>query len=160
MVYHLQGRIEEAEKTLQKSASLNPQDSCASNQLGRMYYKLERYPEAIEAFQTNVKLRPSAISYHFRNSYLYSNHFEKALTAYDEALRVKPDYFRVYVYRGHAFTHLKRWPEAIDSYHKAIKANPDDAEARLGVGYIELKSGNKKAALSSEILRIKRSRMG
>jgi tetratricopeptide (TPR) repeat protein len=159
MVYHLQGRNEEAEKTLKKAAALNPGDACASNQLGRMYYKLERYPEAIEAFRTNVKLNPNAISYHFLgNSYLYSNQFEKALTAYDEALRAKPDYVRVYVYIGHAFSHLKRWPEAIDSYHKAIKANPDDAEARLGLGYLELQSGNKKAALEQyEILRIQDS---
>jgi tetratricopeptide (TPR) repeat protein len=121
-----------------------------------MYYKLERYPEAIEAFRTNIKLRPNAISYHFLgNSYLYSNEYEKALTAYDDALRAEPDYFRVYVYMGHAFSHLKRWPDAIDAYRKAIKANPDETEARLGLGYVELRSGNKKAALEQyEILRV------
>jgi tetratricopeptide (TPR) repeat protein len=155
MVLHLQGRNEEAEKALKKAAALNPQDTCAFNQLGRMYYKLERYPEAIEAFRSEIKLRPNAISYHFLgNSHLYSNQFEKALSAYHDALRIDPDYSRVYVYVGHAFSHLRRWPEASEAYQKAIKAKPNDTEAHLGLGFVELKRGNKQAALEQyEILR-------
>jgi tetratricopeptide (TPR) repeat protein len=154
MVLHRQGRNDEAEKALKRAMALNPRDVCAINQLGRMYYKLDRYPEAVEAFQAEVKLRPSAIAYHFLgNSYLYSDQFEKALTAYDDALRVDPDYYRVYRYRGHAFNHLKRWPEAVGSYRKAIKANPNDNEAHLGLGFVELQRGNTKAALEQyEIL--------
>src|SRR5687767_5828987 len=64
-VYHLQGRNEEAEKTLKKAVAVHPKDECAFNQLGRMYYELERYPEAIEAFKSEINLRPSALAYHF-----------------------------------------------------------------------------------------------
>lgn len=147
MVYHLQGKNEEAEKALRKATTLNPQDSCAFNQLGRMYYKLDKYPEAIEAFQTDVKLRPTATSYHFLgNSHLYSNQFEKALTAYNEALRLKPKYYRVHVYMGHAYNNLRRWPEAREAYRNAIKADPDEIEARVGLTITELELGNPREA--------------
>lgn len=147
MVLHRQGRNEEAEKALKKALILNPQDTCAFNQLGRMYYQLDRYPEAVEAFRGEINLRPSAIAYHFLgNSYLYQNQFEKALTAYDEVLRLNPKYSRVHVYIGHSYNNLRRWPEASDAYRKAIKADPDDVEARAGLIYTELQRGNAKAA--------------
>src|SRR4029453_2075187 len=44
MVYHRQGKDELAEAALKKSQVLNPKDTCAFNQLGRMYYALETYP--------------------------------------------------------------------------------------------------------------------
>jgi tetratricopeptide (TPR) repeat protein len=147
MVLHDQGRNEEAEKVLKKAATLNPRDTCGFNHLGRMYYKLERYPEAIEAFRSEINVRRSAIAYHFLgNSYLYDNQFEKALTAYSDVLRIDPKYSSVHVFIGHAYNNLRRWPEASDAYRKAIKADPDDVEARVGLTQTELQRGNAKAA--------------
>jgi tetratricopeptide (TPR) repeat protein len=155
MVLHAQERNEEAEKALKKALRLNPRDVCAFNQLGRMYYKLDRYPQAIESFRSEINLRPSAIAYHFLgNSYLYSNQYEKALTAYREALRVDSNYSRVYVSMGHAAQNLRYLDEAIDAYQKAIRANADDAEARVGLISTELKRGNAQAAFQHyEVLR-------
>lgn len=154
MVLHDQGRNEEAEKALKKAATLNPRDTCAFNQLGRMYYKLERYPEAIEAFRSEINLRPSAIAYHFLGTcYVYDDQFEKAVTAYREALRLDPN-SEVYAPLGHAENYLGRKSEAIDAYRKALKADPNDIEVRLWLGLTELERGNKQAAWEQyEILR-------
>src|SRR6266550_4868687 len=46
VVYHRQGREDEATKTLKKAIRLNPKDTCPYNQLGRMYYDLGKYPES------------------------------------------------------------------------------------------------------------------
>jgi len=147
MVLHAQGRNEEAEKALKRAASLNPQDPCAFNHLGRMYYKLERYPEAIEAFRSEINLRPSALAYHFlATSYVYNDQFDKAVTAYRQVLRLDPNYSEVYAPLGHAENYLGRKSEAIDAYRKALKADPDNTEVRLWLGYAELERGNNKAA--------------
>lgn len=155
MVYHRQGKSKEAETALKKAQKLNPGDTCAFNQLGRVYYDDERYQEAIDIFQKEIDLKPTAISYHFLGaSYSYLDKFKEAREAYLEALRVDPNYTAVYVYLGHASYRLGRLSEAIEAYRKAIKAKPDDVEARVSLALTELKQGNTRAAIEQyEIVR-------
>jgi len=55
MVYRLQNRNGDAEKWLRRSIELDPQDTCAYNQLGRMYYDVDDYPKAIEILNQELK---------------------------------------------------------------------------------------------------------
>jgi tetratricopeptide (TPR) repeat protein len=149
MVYRLQGRNEEAEKALKRAQELNPRDTCAFNELGRLYYDLEKYPEAIQAFRSEIKLRPTAVSYHFvGNAHGYLNEDTEALAAYREALRLNPKYVQIYLPLGHAANRLGRHAEAVEAYRRAIEAKPDDAEAHLGLAVTEVELGNIEVALN------------
>jgi tetratricopeptide (TPR) repeat protein len=155
MVLHAQGRNNEAEAALKKAQALDPGDTCAFYQIGRVYYDQKRYLEAIEIFRKEIQIRPTAIAYHYLGaSYSYIDKFEEARDAYQAALRQDPKYTEVYVYLGHAWYRLGRHPEAIEAYRKAIKAHPDDVVARVSLGLTELKQGNTRAAIEQyEILR-------
>jgi Flp pilus assembly protein TadD len=155
MVYHRQGKDELAEAALKKSQVLNPKDTCAFNQLGRMYYDLEKYPEAIETFRKEIALRPTAVSYHFLgNSYGYVRKFEEARAAYKQALRLNPRYTDVYEELGYACHRLGRLDEAVRAYTNSINAQPYNSNARLALGLTELKCGNRYAALQQyDVLR-------
>lgn len=155
MVYHLQGKDEQAEAALKKAQRLNPKDTCALNQLGRMYYDLERYPEAIEWFCKEIKLRPTAVSYHFLgNSWSYIDKFEEARAAYMLALSLNPKYTALFDELGYACFRLGRFDEAVRAYSSSIYADPDNCSARLGLGLSELKCGNRYAALEQyDVLR-------
>jgi protein O-GlcNAc transferase len=55
--------------------------------------------------------------------------YEEALTSYDRAIAIKPDYAEAYYNRGNALQELKRLEEALASYDRAIEIKPDYAEA-------------------------------
>ncbi len=148
MVYHRQGREDEAAKTLKKAISLNPEDTCPYDQLGRMYYDLGQYTESIEAFRQEVKLQPSSVAYHFLgNGYYFTEKLEEALAAYQEAIRLTPNYEEAYIELGKVYNRLGCHADAIDSYQHALKIQPDDVIAHVGLGFTEFKQGNKDAAI-------------
>ena len=59
---------------------------------------------------------------------------EKALSAYDTAIRLKPDYGAVYNNRGNIRNELGSRDAALDDYNKAICLNPHFAEAYYNRG--------------------------
>ena len=148
MVYHRQGRENEAVKTLKKGISLNPTDTCPYDQLGRMHYDLGQYAESIEAFRQEIKLQPSSVAYHFLgNSYYFTGKLEDALSAYQEAARLTPNYEEAYLELGKVYNRLGCHANAIESYQHALKLQPDDVNAHMGLGLTEFKQGNKDAAI-------------
>ncbi len=48
--------------------------------------------------------------------------FEGAIASFDEAIKLKPDFYKVWYNRGEALVDLKRFEEAIASYDKAIES--------------------------------------
>jgi tetratricopeptide (TPR) repeat protein len=148
MVYHRQGREDEAAKTLKRAISLNPNDTCPYDQLGRMYYDLGQFPESIEAFRQEIKLQPSSVAYHFLgNGYYFTEKLEEALAAYQEAIRLTPNYEKAYIELGKVYNRLGCHADAIDSYEHALKIQPGDVIAHVLLGFTELKQGNRDAAL-------------
>ena len=54
---------------------------------------------------------------------------EEAITAFDNALKIKPDYPDAWDNRGYALFNLGRYEEAIASYDNALRFKRDDASA-------------------------------
>ena len=54
---------------------------------------------------------------------------ENSIAAYNEAIRLKPDYAQAYNNRGNAKGRLERHEEAIADYDEAIRLKPDHAQA-------------------------------
>ncbi len=73
---------------------------------------------------------------------------EKALSAYDTAIRLQPDYAEVYNNRGNIKSGLGSHDAAIDDYDEAIRLNPNFAEAYSNRGAIKFKLGKHAAALT------------
>lgn len=57
------------------------------------------------------------------------NENEIAIASYDEALKIKPDYYQAWYNRGIALGNLGRYEAAIASYEEALKIKPDFHEA-------------------------------
>ncbi|MGB8700825.1 MAG: tetratricopeptide repeat protein, partial [Thermosynechococcaceae cyanobacterium] len=60
--------------------------------------------------------------------------YEDAVASYDEALKIKPDYYQAWYGRGWAFYQLGRYEEAIASYDKALQFKPDYSNAWFNRG--------------------------
>ena len=73
---------------------------------------------------------------------------EKALPAYDTAIRLRPDYAEVYNNRGNLKNRLGYHNDALDDYDFAIHLNPNFAEAYSNRGAMKSSLGNHAEALT------------
>src|SRR5260221_721836 len=51
--------------------------------------------------------------------------YEEALAAYEQAIRLDPNYTYAYLFKGNALSDLKRYEEALAAYEQAIRLDPD-----------------------------------
>ncbi len=73
---------------------------------------------------------------------------EKALSAYDTAIRLQPDYAEVYNNRGNIKNGLGSHDTALDDYDEAIRLNPNFAQAYSNRGSTKFRLGKHAAALA------------
>ena len=73
---------------------------------------------------------------------------EKALTAYDTAIRLQPNYAEVYNNRGNIKSRLDSRDAALDDYDEAIRLNPNFAEAYSNRGSTKFRLGKYAAVLA------------
>ena len=73
---------------------------------------------------------------------------EKALDAYDTAIRLQPDYAEVYNNRGNIKSRLDSRDAALDDYDEAICLNPNFAEAYSNRGSTKFRLGRHAVALA------------
>ena len=67
---------------------------------------------------------------------------EKALSAYDKAIQLKPDYAEVYNNRGNIKSGLGSHDTALDDYDEAIRLNPNFMNAYINRGIAQLGLNN------------------
>ncbi|MBT8407170.1 MAG: tetratricopeptide repeat protein, partial [Deltaproteobacteria bacterium] len=60
--------------------------------------------------------------------------WEEAITAFKEAIRIRPDSEVTFFSLGIAYSRLEIWEEALASFTRAVEIDPDYAEAYLGIG--------------------------
>ncbi|MHB8597775.1 MAG: protein kinase domain-containing protein [Ktedonobacteraceae bacterium] len=72
--------------------------------------------------------------------YWHRKEYEKAIRAFDEAIRLAHDYLEAYNYRGTARHRLKQFSAAIQDFNRVIAVNPryDWAYSNRGLAYLGL----------------------
>ena len=66
--------------------------------------------------------------------------FQEAITKFDEAIRLNPEFFAAYYNRGEAYIILAQYQRAIQDFDEAIRLNPEhiDSYQNRGVAYVIL----------------------
>lgn len=80
--------------------------------------------------------RPSeeVARFYLGNAYRKLGSYEKAIAAYKQALKVKPDYAEAYLAMGEVHRAQECYDDEIASYRKAIEVKPDHVEAHRTLG--------------------------
>lgn len=89
-------RFKDAKKNFERSAKTDKTYAAAFNNLGVIYYFVERkYSPAIKEYEKAIKLRPDIASYYSNlgAAYFAQKEFPKGIQAYTQALRLDPDVF-------------------------------------------------------------------
>ncbi|MFN6519023.1 MAG: tetratricopeptide repeat protein [Nostoc sp. CreGUA01] len=87
-------------------------------------WRLNKYSEAVEAFQEAIKLKPSFYQayYALGVALLSQKKYPEALAASEQAIKIKPDY-EVWALKSVSLIQLKKYSEALAAIEKAIEYN-------------------------------------
>ena len=95
----------------------------------------------------------------FSVGYLYSeeSHLQDTIDAYNESIRLKPNFADAFYNRGHAKSKLGWYDEAITDYDEAIRLKPDLAVAFTSRGIVKMELGWHDEAIADydEAIRLK-----
>ena len=99
--------------------------------LGRANTKLQRYAEAITAYQRDLQLAPNDVDAlnNLGNLYRTRKQYREAMSAYRDAVQIDPDYVLAWHNLGLAFFSLKGVAGVTQSLHNLSISDPDLAEA-------------------------------
>ncbi|HEY9676029.1 MAG TPA: tetratricopeptide repeat protein [Waterburya sp.] len=81
-----------------------------------------------------IKSTNAADLYNRGQTFLELKRYEDALTAYNQAVLLRPEYPEAWKGKGDTLLELKRYKEARNAYDKAIQSQPDYWEAWMGRG--------------------------
>ncbi|VVH64635.1 TPR domain protein, putative component of TonB system, partial [uncultured Gammaproteobacteria bacterium] len=90
------------------------------------------------------------------NQDFYKSKFDKAIEAYEKAIKIKPNY-EAYYNIGLAYTSSNKFKEAIKAYEKAIEINPDydTAYYNMGIAYAKLDKFKEAIEAFKKVIEIK-----
>jgi tetratricopeptide (TPR) repeat protein len=128
--HYSSSRFEEAIVCYQYSLNIE-QNSGAMDAMGSTLYKLKKYEESIEWFNKIINIDSSnkenpdivdSISNERKGKALDKlGRHEEAIEAYEESIRIKPDYNDAFYFKGLVLDKLGRHEEAIEAYKKNLE---------------------------------------
>lgn len=119
---------------------LSPRLSRAYYFLGKDYLEKERYDKALELFQKASSMGQTPPDNYYSwlgNAYAFSEDYERAVSAYREQLRTKPDEKAAMQNLSSALIMLKRYDEAMAVVDRLLLLYPGDASALFNKKVIE-----------------------
>ncbi|NET55778.1 MAG: serine protease [Symploca sp. SIO2E6] len=95
---------------------------------GNQLYRLERFPEALTAFERSIQIKPDFYqAWYGRGQVLYTlGEYEEALKSYDRTLQIKPDLHLAWRDQGIVLALVGNPTEAVAAFDKAITIKLDD----------------------------------
>lgn len=153
LAYSLRTLTDKALFHFQKALKINPKYSEAWNALGSVYAERGQIELAREAFQKALEdpfyQTPQLPAYNLGRIYEKQGDNERALTYYQQAVKLEPLYGAAWYRIGQILETVRRGDEARHAYGKAVSSSPDLAEAHLRYGVMSYQAGDMEAALFS-----------
>ncbi|MDJ0515115.1 MAG: tetratricopeptide repeat-containing serine protease family protein [Trichodesmium sp. MO_231.B1] len=95
---------------------------------GNHLYRLEKFEEALVAFERSIKIRENFYPAWYGKGNVLSalGRYNAAIDAYKKTVKIKPDFYLAWRDQGALFAYLYRPYEALISFNQVIKYKPDD----------------------------------
>jgi tetratricopeptide (TPR) repeat protein len=136
MVLVQQGLLEEAKILCEDVLKEHPDHFDCLHLLGQIALQRGDYYEAAKLISRAIDIYPKnpAFFYHLGIALHELEELDGAMTAYDLATTLKPDFSEAWFGRGAVLQGLQRFEEAITCYDQSIALKPDYADAYANRG--------------------------
>ncbi|WP_043997703.1 tetratricopeptide repeat protein, partial [Microcystis aeruginosa] len=121
---------EQALTVINQAISLVPNNPNSYNEKYAVLSELKRYDEGLAAITQAINLAPRAVWYYNRGILYYNQQkYDLALSDYNKAIEINPNYAEAYYNRGNLYSDLQKYDLALSDYSKVIDINPNLAQA-------------------------------
>jgi tetratricopeptide (TPR) repeat protein len=122
------GDFSAAEKELQKSLKIQPDDQGTIKYIGYVFLEDKKYDEAKLYLDSAKKIsKPDPeLEFFIGNLKLVGKNLKGALSNFEEAIDLKPNYAEAYLKRGLIYFAMKNYKYAIRDLSKSLELNPAD----------------------------------
>jgi tetratricopeptide (TPR) repeat protein/mono/diheme cytochrome c family protein len=130
------GKVDEAIVELRESLRLRPEDSGAFNSLGSALATQGKVGEGIAAFTESIRINPDNADAHVNLAYTLASQsrIDEAIAHYERAIQLKPesgpDGAETFNDLGVLYGRKGKLREAAEMFERALRANPNYADAR------------------------------
>jgi Flp pilus assembly protein TadD len=133
--YFENGDNETALKLFDQAIEINPKNVRAHNYKGDVFFRLQKYEEAIkwyDCFEKALEINPKVLESWYHKGLILKRveRFNDAINCFDKVLDLRPDDIEVLIDKGIVLEILKKYDKAIECYNKAISIDPFDVDAK------------------------------
>ena len=164
VVNEIAGRYQQAIDCVQRSLKAEPHQPRAWSALGGLYGKVGQYDKASEAYQTAVSQQATPeTTVNYADLLIRVGRFAEAERLLQETLERDRKMEKAYVTMGKLYNREKRYAEARNALERAIRLDPEDADAHFFLVASLVQVGNteearREADLASRKKQVARSR--
>ena len=110
----------------------------AHHNMGIILEKLNRFPEAIESYNTVLRINPNYFQAYINlgNVFLVLGRYDDSLESYKKAISVESNNADVFLNLGNTYFEMGQFKNALSSYDNAIDINPHFVDAHLNRGNV------------------------
>ena len=138
------GLWKEAADCFAKAVKFDPKDADAFVQLGHVYQRLNRYPDAVMAYRQATTLQSDDLEawLSLGDALMRVKDYAAASNAYRQATEIDPKNPGAFTLLGIAYRAGQQYPEAKEAFSAARRINPADADIFIQIGILELMRKN------------------
>lgn len=121
------------------------------NNLGIAYHALERWDDAITAFQRAIALKSNYQQAHFNLAMLLEEQgdLHGAEHYYRQATELDLNDPQCLFNLGHVLKSLQRWEDAEDAYLRLSQLTPDNLDVLINLGYVQVRQDRLEQAIET-----------
>jgi tetratricopeptide (TPR) repeat protein len=140
------GDLEGALAMLQKAQEAEGADKVweIENAIGRIYYKMRKFPAAVPYFERAVEKSGNSISvlHNLASSLARNNERERALEVIDRLLEIQPDSQPAKKMRSVILGKLGKYTDSIECLNELLEKEPKDANSLISMGRVWQEKGD------------------
>ena len=145
------GSFEQAIVAFRGAVTTKPDNSAAWGNLGLSYIQTGERVRGIECLEESLSLSPDNTSFQASliRAQIKEKNFDLALEQAQTLANLEPEKFRTHFLLGRAYSVNKMWKEAVGSFQKAIRIEPNHRFANNNLGYVALQIGENDVAVKA-----------